>query len=115
MSLSRDDHVGPDHRKPPTSLKSTPKKATYESMDEERGGRPPHLETPIAANAASLSADNNKCHLALDMVNGEASNRSSVLSSTPEKTPGTVSRIPDGGFTAWCQVLGSFFLFFNCW
>ncbi|PYI05354.1 MFS general substrate transporter [Aspergillus sclerotiicarbonarius CBS 121057] len=31
------------------------------------------------------------------------------------KTPGPPSDIPNGGFMAWYQVLGSFFLFFNCW
>ena len=25
------------------------------------------------------------------------------------------TEIPNGGFEAWTQVLGSFFLFFNCW
>lgn len=31
-----------------------------------------------------------------------------------QKTPQN-DEIPDGGLIAWCQVLGSFFLFFNSW
>ena len=37
-------------------------------------------------------------------------------------TPATVTKVeteigppPNGGFQAWLQVVGSFFLFFNCW
>ncbi len=33
----------------------------------------------------------------------------------PTPTPAPVSPIPNGGLTAWLQVLGSFMLFFNSW
>ena len=32
-----------------------------------------------------------------------------------ESAPPHVSAIPNGGFIAWLQVLGSFFIFFNTW
>lgn len=33
-----------------------------------------------------------------------------------EPTPTSVNNeIPNGGLTAWLQVVGSFFLFLNCW
>jgi hypothetical protein len=36
--------------------------------------------------------------------------------STPTKTIKTgVGEPPDGGFAAWLQVLGGFFIFFNSW
>ncbi|OOF92824.1 hypothetical protein ASPCADRAFT_54322 [Aspergillus carbonarius ITEM 5010] len=35
--------------------------------------------------------------------------------TAPAKAPGPPSDIPNGGFLAWYQVMGSFFLFFNCW
>ena len=31
------------------------------------------------------------------------------------KAHGSPEEPPDGGLAAWMQVLGSFFLFFNCW
>jgi hypothetical protein len=44
---------------------------------------------------------------------------SSGPSSSPEPTPAPAppaqSPIPNGGLTAWLQVLGAFFLFFNSW
>lgn len=51
-----------------------------------------------------------------DVLEAEASISSPEIGegSPPEKTndPGPP---PDGGFAAWTQVAGSFFLFFNCW
>ena len=43
-----------------------------------------------------------------------------VESSKPEEvemkgTKAVGAAIPDGGFIAWLQCGGSFFLFFNCW
>ena len=32
-----------------------------------------------------------------------------------QKAPSQADTIPDGGLTAWLQVVGSFFLFFNSW
>jgi hypothetical protein len=44
---------------------------------------------------------------------GDASDVTSQIEApiAPPQAPG----IPDGGFVAWLQVLGSFFLFFNSW
>ncbi|KAM0794207.1 major facilitator superfamily domain-containing protein [Usnea florida] len=35
--------------------------------------------------------------------------------TTSEKTPSSPPVFPDGGFVAWLQCAGSFFMFFNCW
>jgi hypothetical protein len=42
---------------------------------------------------------------------GEA--ETSINAVPPQATHADV--IPDGGLVAWLQVLGSFFLFINCW
>jgi len=34
---------------------------------------------------------------------------------SPPTAPFANTEIPNGGLTAWLQVLGSFFLFFNSW
>ena len=36
----------------------------------------------------------------------------SIHKSAPPPAPPS---FPDGGFTAWLQCAGSFFMFFNCW
>ena len=35
--------------------------------------------------------------------------------TTSENTPSSPPVFPDGGFVAWLQCAGSFFMFFNCW
>lgn len=42
------------------------------------------------------------------------SDGSEVENQTP-KEPTTPPPPPNGGLTAWLQVAGAFFLFFNCW
>jgi hypothetical protein len=42
------------------------------------------------------------------------SDGSEVENQTP-KEPATPPPPPNGGLTAWLQVAGAFFLFFNCW
>ena len=46
----------------------------------------------------------------LGVEKAEQLDTSSEAISPPDSNP-----IPDGGFLAWLQVLGSFFLFMNCW
>ena len=43
--------------------------------------------------------------------------RSEEAGFPTEKPPSGPSpaSFPDGGFTAWLQCAGSFFMFFNCW
>jgi len=45
---------------------------------------------------------------------GEKTDANEPKNDTPAIKP-QASDIPNGGFVAWYQVLGSFFLFFNCW
>jgi hypothetical protein len=42
------------------------------------------------------------------------SDGSEIENQTP-KEPTTPLPPPNGGLTAWLQVAGAFFLFFNCW
>lgn len=44
-----------------------------------------------------------------------ASSRDSTPERLQEEQPDLADAIPDGGLTAWLQVVGSFFLFFNSW
>ena len=37
------------------------------------------------------------------------------IPETKERLHQGIDPPPNGGLTAWLQVLGSFFLFFNCW
>lgn len=39
----------------------------------------------------------------------------SEVENQPPKEPATPPPSPNGGLTAWLQVAGAFFLFFNCW
>ena len=49
------------------------------------------------------------------MTNGQADFETKVRESLPEEPNSSEDEIPNTGFLAWLQVVGSFFIFFNTW
>ncbi|KAI9666677.1 MAG: hypothetical protein M1821_004613 [Bathelium mastoideum] len=49
------------------------------------------------------------------MTHADADERRPLLEDQRDVVKPDSSTIPDGGFVAWSQVIGSFFLMFNCW
>ena len=73
------------------------------------------MENKIPVEGASQhKSDSDQETLQNGNGNGETSDQEKGASD-PAKGPTPSSVIPDGGFTAWYQVFGSFLLFFNCW
>ena len=52
----------------------------------------------------------------VDQPDTEKSSIRDDRDATPDLAPSPAPpSLPDGGFTAWLQCAGSFFMFFNCW
>ena len=75
---------------------------TEEQEDLREAAEPPFTATDIAANGEDANANGND----LEKVATTASSKPSV---------NNIKLVPNGGLTAWLQVLASFFLFFNSW
>ncbi len=79
-----------------------------------------HNIITITMNSTSLTDDKEKnLPMTLSAVTSEAAGSPPVKDNVYVKQDApptsTASEIPDGGFVAWLQCAGSFFLFFNCW
>ena len=64
----------------------------------------PHLE-PVQSSGSTLQ----------DAIDAEANVNIPQVPATASEKVDDQGPPPNGGFKAWLQVLGSFFLFFNCW
>lgn len=51
----------------------------------------------------------------MDEKSGQDNQRHTVDQSQQKASVNDTSSIPNGGFKAWLQVVGTFFIFFNTW
>ena len=69
------------------------------------------VDTSMASTIAMASKEDLSTkhqHARVDSTSEEEATTSEILPSSPPS-------FPDGGFIAWLQCAGSFFMFFNCW
>lgn len=56
-----------------------------------------------------------KCRLPAGNITGSSGSSEAEKQTTTEPVDAIPPPPPDGGWTAWLQVAGAFFLFFNSW
>ena len=83
-----------------------PSTPTSSDPEKQLGDTLPHL-TPVYSSGSTVEE-------ALD-AEANVAPPDPVTTVDTEKSDDDPGPPPNGGFKAWLQVLGSFFLFFNCW
>jgi len=77
------------------------------SIENEKGGEELNEEEELEQDESGLEGN--------DRAGADGGRLEPVKSRKSVKSVRDVGSIPDGGVTAWLQVLGAFVLFFNSW
>lgn len=91
---------------PPASEKPQPQQQQQQHLDVQDHEKSLARLSPVVSSTSTVEE-------AIDAEAGLANQPvCEVTTAKSEDDPGPP---PNGGFKAWLQVAGSFFLFFNCW